>query len=245
ELKARLHLFGGLTELPTAVDQFSGNLVEKLVFGRDHRVATPVGPGTFTLDKVPGDEEGLLIYRFDYQQELVFEDGGTVEVKLSLLDFHTRDGVILDQTLTFDEAYLIDELSLQTRFEHRGKSVNNFYGACNLELLPLWEIRAELVDGTTLLLEERYRQEEFGDFQPAALVGAVVEAAGQRRVVTDYWNLVYKATRHNAHVEHMVVFNAPMAIPGLEKPVSAIHLIAPASEDQILPQAIYLDENLV
>ena len=63
-------------------------------------------------------------------------------------------------------------------------------------------------------------------------------------MVTDYWNLVYKATRHNAHVEHMVVFNAPIAIPGLEKPVFAIHLIAPASEDQIVPLAIYLDENL-
>jgi hypothetical protein len=244
ELKARLHLFGGLTELPTAIDEFSGNLVEKLVLGQDRRIATPVGPGTFTLDKVSGDQEGLLIYRFDYKQELVFADGETVEVTLSLLDFHTRDGVVMDRTLTFDEAYLINELSLRTRFEHRGKSVNNFYGACDLELLPLWEIRAELVDGTTLLLEERYRDEVFGDFQPAALVGAVVEAAGQRHVVTDYWNLIYKATRHNAHVEHMVVFDAPIAIPGLEEPVFAIHLIAPSSQDQILPLAIYLDENL-
>jgi hypothetical protein len=174
----------------------------------------------------------------------MFADGETVEVMLSLLDFHTRDGVIIDQTLTFDEAYLINELSLRTRFEHGGKSVTNFYSTCDFELLPLWEIRAELADGTTLLLEERYRHEVFGDFQPAALVGAVVEAAGQRHVVTDYWNLVYKATRHNAHVEHMVVFNAPIAIPGLEKPVFAIHLIGPASEDQIVPLAIYLDENL-
>lgn len=244
ELKARLHLFGGLTELPTAIDVFSGNLVEKLVFGQDRRIATPVGPGTFTLDRVSGDQEGLLIYRFDYTQELVFADGETVEVKLSLLDFHTRDGVIVDRTLTFDEAYLIDELSLQTRIEHGGETVTNFYGSCDLELLPLWEIRAELVDGTTLLLEERYREDVFGDFQPAALVGAVVETAGERQVVTDYWNLVYKATRHNAHVEHMVVFDEPLAIPGLEKPVFAIQLIAPSSEDQILPRAIYLDENL-
>ena len=244
ELKAQLHLVGGVTELPTAIDEFSGNLIEKLVLGQNRRVATPAGPGAFTLDKVSGDQEGLLIYRFDYEQQLVFPDGETVEVKLALLDFHTRDGVIVDQSLTFDEAYLIDELSLRTRFEHRGKTVTNFYGSCDLELLPLWEIRAELADGTTVLLEERYRNEAFGDFQPAALVGAVVEIAGQRRKVTDYWNLVYKATRHNAHAEHMIVFDLPVIVPGLEKPVFAIHLIAPSTEDKILPVAIYLDENL-
>jgi hypothetical protein len=242
ELKAELHLVERVWELPTAIDRFNGNLVEKLILGPDRRVATPVAPGVFRFDKVPGDGEGVLIYRFDFEQQLAFPDGDTVEVKLSLLDFQTRDGVIVDQTLVLDEAYLIDELSLQTRFEHRGETVTSFYGSCHLELLQLWEIRSELADGTTLFLEERYRDDAFADFQPAALVGAEIEIAGQRRTVTDYWNLIYKATRHNEHVEHMIILDPPVSVPGIAKPVFAVHLIAP--DDHVPGEAIYRDENL-
>jgi hypothetical protein len=122
--------------------------------------------------------------------------------------------------------------------------VSNFYRSCDLEELPLWEIRVELVNGVTILLDERYRSEAFGDFQLAGLVGSVVEIGGESRTATDYWGLIYKATRHNEHVEHMVVLGAPMAIPGLGTPVFAIHLIGPTPADGILPVAIYLDENL-
>ena len=242
ELKAELHLASGVVALPTAIDRFSGNLVEAFVLGRDRRIATPSGPGTFSFDKVPGDEEGLLIYRFDYEQRLAFPDGETVDVTLSLLDFHTRDGVVVDNTVTLDEAYLIDQLSLQTRFQHRGETVTNYYGSCELTLLQRWEIRAELEDGTVVVLDERFRNEPFGDFQPAALVGATIEIAGQRRIVTDYWNLIYKATRHNEHLEHMIVLDPPVEIPGLLPPVFALQLIAP--DEHTTAEAVYRDANL-
>ena len=154
----------------------------------------------------------------------------------------TRDGVVIDRTLVLDEAYLIDELSLQTQFEHRGETVTTFYGSCDLELLQLWEIRAELEDGTNLRLDERFRLEVFGDFQPAALVGATVDIAGQRRTVSGYWDLVYSSTRHNSHREHMVILDPPVAVPGLEKPVFAVQLVEP--DDHVAGEAVYRDENL-
>jgi len=243
-LKAQLHLIGGVTELPTVIEQFSGNLVERFVVGPDRRVATPVGAGTFSFEKLVAGEEGRLIYRFDYEQQLAFSDGGMVEVTLSILEFQTMDGVIVDRTLSFDSVYLVDGLSLRTRFSHQGEIVSNFYGSCDLEGVPLWEIRMELDNGMKILLDERYRNEAFGDFQPAALVGAVIEIDGESRRATDYWGLIYKATRHNEHVEHMVIFDTPMAIPGLGTPVFGIHLIGPTPTDGIVPVAIYVDENL-
>jgi hypothetical protein len=245
ELKAQLHLVSGFTDLPTAIDRFAGIIVEKFVLGPDRRVAMPSAPGTFTFDKLPGDSEGVLIYRFDYEQELAFPNGEKVEVKLSLLDFHTQDGVIVNQTVTLNEAYLLDQLSLQTSFQHRGETVTNFYGSCDLRPLQLWEINAELEDGTKIVLEERFRNEAFGDFQPGALVGATIEIAGQRRTISDYWSLIYKATRHNEHLEHMIVLDPPITAPGLEKPVFALQLIAPDEHDGAAAEAVYLDENLL
>ena len=77
-----------------------------------------------------------------------------MDLKLSLVDFETRDGVIVDDIVVLDEAFLTDELSLETRYERGGETISNFYASCGYELLPLWDIRVELEDGTSVVLEE-------------------------------------------------------------------------------------------
>ena len=39
--------------------------------------------------------------------------GKTANVNLALLDFKTRDGIAVERTLTLDESYLVDQLSLE------------------------------------------------------------------------------------------------------------------------------------
>ncbi len=243
-LKSQIHLIGGVTDLPGGIDQFSGKLVEKLVFGQDRLVATGNEPGLFTLEKLPGDEAGLLIYRFQYTQSLSFPDGAAVDVKWSLLDFRTRDGVVVDQKLTLNEAYLIDQLALQATIAYQGVPTTNFYGSCTLEPLQLWDIETEWEDGTKVSLQERFRNEAFGDFQPAALVSARLEIAGNLMETSDYWNLVYKATRHNEHVEHLIILDEPVTVPRLERAVHAIQVIAPTHDLEGGPEGMYLDRDL-
>ena len=72
---------------------------------------------------------------------------------------------------------------------------------------------------------------------------ATIDIGGEHRVVDDYWDLIYKATRHNRNVEHMIILDPPVSVPGLEKPVFALHLIAPDPVENIEPEGIYLDEN--
>ena len=67
------------------------------------------------MDKLPGDQKGVLIYRFDLRQESFFRNRERAKARLPLLDFHTREGVIVDQPLRLDEAYLAVDLQEITR----------------------------------------------------------------------------------------------------------------------------------
>lgn len=245
--KSELHLYGGRVALPTAVDAFTATLVEKVVFDEGARVAMARDdlPGEFRFEKLPGDEPGLLIYRFEYEQRLAFLDGEEVTVKWALLDFETRDGVVVEPTLTLSEDYLVDELSLQVEFDHGGQTVTNFYGSCGLETIPLWEIRAELADGTEVVLHERFRDEAFGDFQPAALVrGEVGFGDGDlmQQTQANHWKLAYKAARHNEDAEYLVLFDDLVELPGVPAPVQGVLLIAPSHNEAAM--GVYLDEDL-
>ena len=79
------------------------------------------------------------------------------------------------------------------------------YGACEYRDLPRWEVAAETDDGTTLVLEERWLPTvSLLDTGPASLESAVVTIGGERigakYSVSDYWDLIYSASRHNTSV---------------------------------------------
>ena len=244
-VKAQLHFAGGAFEMPTAIDSFSASIVDRIVLGQAREVALPLEPGRFTFEKVRGGGVGVVTYLFDYKQKFALPGGEPVELILSLVDFDTRDGVIVDEVVVLDEAFLTDELSLETRYERNAETISNFYSSCGYELLQLFDIRVELEDGTAVTLEERFRDEVFGDFQPASLVRATVDIAAESAALSPTTGISSTRPRgHNTHVEHMVILDPPVTVPGVAEPVYAVHVIAPLPQDNIEAEAVYRDAQL-
>jgi hypothetical protein len=61
--------------------------------------------------------------------------------------------------------------------------------------------------------------------------------------VSDYFELVYSAVRHNEHVVYWVGLDPPLEIEGVERPVRFVELRAPEEDENILPEASYLGED--
>ena len=118
------------------------------------------------------------------------------------------------------------------------------YSACGHRTLPIWEVEAELADGTRLLLHERFRPEPLKDFGPASLVSGAVDIAGEHHETSDYFDLVYSAARHNEHVVHWVILEQPVSMDGLPTPIKVVELHAPVPSENLPPEAFYLDESL-
>ena len=112
--------------------------------------------------------------------------------------------------MAFPSRYTVKELPAPERPPHtpaggitlRSESTESLvYASCDYESLPLWEIRAELDDGTTLELAERYLPELNLDQGPARLVHAraSLDPLGPENVqreTSDYWNLVCARSRN-------------------------------------------------
>jgi len=168
------------------------------------------------------------------------DDETEITLKLSQLEFGPGE---IGRPRVLDSEALTDGVFLSSEFEQDEAFINIVYSACGHETLPLWEVNAELADGTSLVLEERYREELNKDFGPASLVHAQVDVAGERRRVSDYFELVYSAVRHNEHVVYWVGLDPPLDIEGVERPVRFVELRAPEEDENILPEASYLGED--
>lgn len=118
------------------------------------------------------------------------------------------------------------------------------YSSCTYELLPHWRVDVELEDGSRIVLEERFDPTEIlFTTGPASLVRAEVELEGKTQVVMDYWRLVYAARRHNRNVRYWVVLEPALSLPGLDRAVRVVEVVAPEPFDNTREEVIYLDDN--
>ena len=143
-----------------------------------------------------------------------------------------------------DSDSLIDDVFLQfPPFETaEGEIKQIVYSSCTQESLPLFEVSAEFIDGTTVVLKERFREELNRSSGPASLVSATVDLRGQEeRTVSDYFHLVYSALKHNEHQVYWVVLDPPVSLEGLPRPVHVVELRA--AFDLNPAAASYLDED--
>jgi len=241
ELKSTIRLRGGSFPLPTDVDSFEADIVEEVVIGPEREVLTPVGPGRVGLERVING--CAFSYQFTYEQSFRFATGQVIDLVLDQLDFSPAD---VGEPRVVDAESLIDDVSLQFRnFETGGETAGQvLYSSCTHETLPLFDVNAELADGTTIHLQERFREELSQSRGPASLVGATIVLGGQTHVVSDYFNLVYSAVRHNDHQVYWAVLDPPVEAPvelGLERPVHVVELRA--AFDLTSEAASYLDED--
>ena len=102
---------------------------------------------------------GVTTYRFSFEQEFILPDGRDLRLELlPRLEFQAREAEPIERTRALDDQFL---LALPAREPLQG-SVEGVepligYGPCSHASLPLWSVEAELDDGSTLRLEERFR----------------------------------------------------------------------------------------
>ena len=265
-LKAQTKFIPGVHMLPAGAGAFSGELFEELVLGQDRLSAKPAGPGTFRVSRVSEGNaiDWTVIYRFDFEQEMVLPDGEILLLKLDNVEYITRSSDLAPEVRrVLDEEYLVTRGSflLSTEVPHtlelraleprteESPAVDIIFGSCTHHTLPLFEIHVELVDGTQLFLEERYDAPPPGtlrDLSAAALTRSDVIFPDARVEVADYWSLSYTAQRHNTHLEYWTVLNSPVSVAGVEKPVRVVELIGPQPEETppIVELVRYLGEDL-
>jgi hypothetical protein len=241
--KSTVRFVGGVHELPTVTETFDAELFEEVQFGPDRETLTPAGPGTFQVRRIPSD--GTTTYDFDYAQTFLLASGETFELELFDLRLRAQGDEPLDRIL-FDEEYLTRTLALEGF-----QSIANGHCSCTNELLPLWEIRVELDDGSSFQLLERFEDPPDEALTgPASLTRADVTLRGERRVVEDYWDLIYASQRHNTGLEYWVLFDPPLVLApldenGVGRPVRVLEFVHPQTEPFPIAAAVsYLDENL-
>lgn len=244
--KCQIHLRGGTLALPTVTDRFEAEIFDQVFFGPDQQVAVPEAPGTFRVLAFPG-AGGLTIYRFTYEQPFVLPDGRRLDLGIfAPIVFSAEGSESREPPRVLDDAFF----TAKPGDEALGGSLDGDpvlqFGSCTNESLPLIEVVAELEDGTTLRLEERFLEESnLFETGAASLQRADVSIAGGQRVVTEYWDLVYSAGRHNSFVEYWVVLDPPVVVDGLTAPVAIVELaLAEPSLGRDQPSAAYLSADL-
>ena len=242
ERKSRVQLLDGVFILPTKTDSFVAELLSAVRVGATEAVAVPTEPGLFTVVRFPGPGAESTVYRFAYSQAFSLPNGERFEVRIPRLDFVAMEGAETSRRL-LDNAALAAEVSLSGSTIGADPFTDVRYAPCLYESLPLWNIHAELADGSWVFLEERFREEPL-DTGPASLVRAEVRIGTRRREVADYWKLVYSAFRHNTRVRYWILLDPPASVPGIPEPVRGIELVAPEPREDIQAEARYLGEQL-
>jgi hypothetical protein len=250
DLKTTVRLRSGAIALPTVNESIVMGIVDELVFGPEQLRAESLGGGGFQVRRVPL-ADGVTAYRFTYVEDFLLPDGEPLTFALvAPLIFRARGNDALDGPAVLDEAFFTvnagDE-AFQGTID--GRPLLR-YGSCTYAELQLFEIAVtldsgELAGGGSIRLDERFREaESLLETGPASLTRATIQLGGATRIVTDYWNLVYSALRHNRWAQYRVYLDPPQAVGGLESPVHVVEVRAPEPLDGSREQVFLLGKNL-
>ncbi len=243
ELKSEVRLRAGVHELVTSSESFSGELIESVRFGPEQEEAQAVAAGLYRVARV-AEGGGVTLYRFSYEQEFTLMGGESYVVQLLGVELRGAGSRALEERFLVDEEFL--RFSLVSTGSLAGEPLVS-YSSCSDGLLPRWELSLETASGARIDLVERFLPPEGRLLTgPASLQRAsVVFGGGESVVVSDYWQLVYSARRHNVDVRYWVVLDPEISVAGLDRAVRVVEVEAP---DPVLPgeapevaQVRYLD----
>jgi hypothetical protein len=241
-LKSTVRFRPGAVEMPAALETFSANLVGDLRFGSAATVAEPLSDGVFRVRQFSG-RVGEVTYSFDYEQEFAVSSAGAeaqhLQFRCGPFEFVVRDGLALRTEATLDDRLLRAGESSASATVLGPEPLDVQYGSCFHDELSLWEVVFDGADGSRFELEERFLADLL-DTGPASLVRAQLRVAEIESVVTDYWNLVYSASRHNERVVYWIVLDQALRTPSVVGEVHAIELVAPEPREGAEGQIRYL-----
>ena len=245
ELKSSVILLPGVVSLPTDADSFPADLIEEVRFGPRRERATPTARGGFELLTFTAPDGGS-VYRFTYRQPFRLRDGRALVIEIAApLTFTAADSGEATGRRQLDEEYFTTQPGLEpVRALLNGEPVVH-YGSCTHQLLPRFEIDATLEDGSRLRLTERFLEAaSLNETGPASLERAEITVGATSRSISEYWNLVYSAGRHNLGVGYWLVLEPAVPIPGLDEAVRVVELIPAEPELGVMvPSAAYLGED--
>ena len=246
QLKNTLRFHGGRYSLTTESDSFSAALIEEMrvqtgLEGPGQELATALdneGVFRFVRFNLP---DGISRYRFRYEQDFTTSSGEVLRLELvSGLEFEARGDEPIDGALRLDTEFfttLVGEEPVQASID--GVPLVR-YGDCRYDSESHFQLTVDLEDGNSIQLEERWRvPQNLLDTGPARLVRADVQLGETERRVTDYWQLVYSAFRHNLGIRYWIVLEPPVRVPGVDGDVGAIQIVPPETP-QGETQAAYL-----
>ncbi len=237
QAKSTVTFIPGTVSLPTRTETFSGELFAEVRRSGGDEVLSSAGPGEFRVRRRTEGE--TTTYAFRYTQEFTTADDAAYVLVLDNLLFRAIGDEPLERSLLFDEEFITRTLQLE------GNSIYP-YASCDDDLLPLWEITAELDDGLSLRLLERFEPPpDINLTGPASLVRATIDIGDEVRQVDDYWHLVYAADRHNQRIHYWAVLDPPLPMAGLERPIHVVAVETPDFTPQAPFTVTYLDENLM
>ena len=246
--KSTVRFKPGLVELPSRDCVFSGELFDEVLVGPERELAIPEGRGLFRVETRP--DPGGTVYSFSYRQEFSLPGDRSFELRLFDLDFISLGGGGARGRIVLDERYLTFDLKLLGFVSEPGvDELTIAYSSCEDRLLPLWDIDVVLDDGVRVTLRERFRPPDNVLLTgPASLSSAEVSMAGERQLISDYWDLVYASSVHNTFVKYWILLDRAVTVPGVAGEVHVLEIAAPDAEDApVNPRqeaaAAYLDEN--
>jgi energy-coupling factor transporter ATP-binding protein EcfA2 len=241
EFKTRVRLRVGVFSLPTDRETVSAELFEEVLFGPERERAEPDGTGEFRLVRVPGE---VAIYRFTYAQLFTLSDGRRLEMAIvAPLIYQARGDEPLEVRRQLGPEFFVSLAGLEPMQATIDSRPLMRFGSCNYESLSPWRVAAVLEDGVGISLKERYDEAKSAfETAPAMLTRAQIRFADETRVVTDYFELVYSARRHNTAVEYQVLFDPPVTLG--EEVIGGVELHAPEPPDRPFAEAAYLGAEL-
>ena len=241
ERKSVIQFHPDVVRLPTTTSFFSLDLIATLIYGPQREVARPRFPGFVRVLRLP-PVRGTTTYRFLFEQEFSLSGGRHLVVRMPF-EFAARGEIPVERRRVFGAEFFTTFATQEILIGELDGDPVVRYGACNHEALERWSVAADLGDGNSVRFEERWQPaENLTDTGPASLVRAEVHLGDEVRTVTDYFHLVYSASRHNTRVHHWAVLEPPVSVAGLRAPVAIVELVGPDPVEGP-EQARYLDAN--
>lgn len=235
-LLGRLHFHDDELALPTGVDTFEADLIDRVEFGPGRIELIPTTTGTFTH---VFEHQGDLLngcHRYTYRQSFALENE-PYEIEMHL-SYCLNGGVASRQLIRINDDFSTEVDGL-TAYLGDGSDVfsqQQFFGPCWYRDLELYQVVAEVEQGDRVMLDKRLELSIAGTGS-ANITRAEVNVDGVTREIEDYFCLVYAADHHNWNEQFVIL---------LDPPVGNVHGLLLEKHDywQDPVELIYLDSEI-